>query len=248
MDVDKKIVVSMTSWPKRIGNVKTVFESLLNQTVKPDLIELNLSTQEFPNKEDDLPEDLLEQIKNNECIEINWVEENTGVFKKLIPTIKKFLDEDEYYLLSVDDDYIYRSDYIGMMINYLQTNKSDAFCLSKAKVIGNRMIYLSSCFNADFYEKLTQEIINNRISDYYIQCFIERYRKKRISRYDHKDAKNILKLYNPVSPNSGNKTEPGKDSRYSPQQVKRAKDAIDRLFRKLTSRTPNKLKYPLSAW
>ena len=110
--MSKRIIISMTSWPKRIGNVKTVLESLLKQTVKADLIELNLSLQEFPNKEIDLPEDLNDLINNNKCIEINWVEENTGVFKKLIPTIKKFLGEEEYYLLSVDDDYINRSDYI----------------------------------------------------------------------------------------------------------------------------------------
>ena len=48
----------MTSWPKRIKNVSTVINSLLNQNIKPDLIELNLSIEEFPNKEKDLPEDI----------------------------------------------------------------------------------------------------------------------------------------------------------------------------------------------
>ena len=48
-----KIIASMTSWPKRICNVATVLKSLLNQKIKPDLIELNLSLLEFPNKESD---------------------------------------------------------------------------------------------------------------------------------------------------------------------------------------------------
>ena len=43
---------------------------------------------------------------------------NDGVFKKIIPTIHKYYGN-TYYLLSVDDDWIYREDYIEMMINYI---------------------------------------------------------------------------------------------------------------------------------
>ena len=38
---DLKIIVSMTSWPKRINNIPTVIKSILNQNIEPDLIELN---------------------------------------------------------------------------------------------------------------------------------------------------------------------------------------------------------------
>lgn len=66
------IIVSMTSWQKRIKNVSKVIFSLLNQSVKPDSIELNLSIEEFPNKEKDLPEDLQNIIENKLC-NVNWV-------------------------------------------------------------------------------------------------------------------------------------------------------------------------------
>ena len=36
-----------------------------------------------------------------------------------------------YYLLSVDDDYIYNKTYIKIMINYIEKYKSDSFCLSR---------------------------------------------------------------------------------------------------------------------
>ena len=88
---NKEIIVSLTSWIKRIQNTATTIKSLLDQTLKPNLIELNLSLVEFPEKEKNLPRDLkklLKQYKN--ILEINWVENNTGVFKKIIPTIKKF--------------------------------------------------------------------------------------------------------------------------------------------------------------
>ena len=54
-----KVVVTMTSWPKRIGNCHWVVKSILNNTVKPDAVYLNLSVAEFPNKDADLPKDLV---------------------------------------------------------------------------------------------------------------------------------------------------------------------------------------------
>ena len=59
------IIVSLTSWPKRIFNVPIVLKNILNGTLKPDYIELNLYSEEFSNKEDDLPKELLEIEKLN---------------------------------------------------------------------------------------------------------------------------------------------------------------------------------------
>ena len=61
-----------------------------------------------------------------------------------------------YYLLSVDDDWIYHKKYIKTMINYIEKYKSDSFCLSKkGKIIGNRMIYYKKNLKY-FFEKLSQ--------------------------------------------------------------------------------------------
>ena len=51
------IVVSITSWIKRIGYVKKVIESIMDNTVQPDRVYLNLSKSEFVNI--DLPKDLV---------------------------------------------------------------------------------------------------------------------------------------------------------------------------------------------
>ena len=47
----------------------------------------------------------------------------------------------KYYLLSVDDDWIYTKRYIETMIYFIEKYNSDSFCLGKSKVIENRMIY-----------------------------------------------------------------------------------------------------------
>ena len=86
-----------------------------------------------------------------------------------------------YYLLSVDDDYIYNITYIKTMINYIEKYKSDSFCLSKnSKVIGNRMIYKSKIFEYDIITKLTDEIINNKIRDAYIHHYLKQKKKNQL--------------------------------------------------------------------
>ena len=217
-----KIIVSLTSWPKRIKNVAIVINSLLNQNIEPDLIELNLCIIEFPNKEKDLPKELNILISKNKKIEINWVEKNTGVFKKIIPTIKKYYGLN-YYLLSVDDDYIYRKDYIELMVYNIQKYNSDSFCLTNSQIIGNRMIYKSLIFENDFIEKLTDEIIETRISDSYIKYYLMK-KKKKMAMYRPNNIRDIMKIYNPIHPNSRNET-----GVYSPKLVKRALQLINKI-------------------
>ena len=213
----------MTSWPKRIKNVFHVLKTLVNQEIKPDLIEINLSLIEFPNKENSLPTELISFIHENKNIEINWVKNNTGVFKKIIPTIKKFYGMD-YYLLSVDDDFLYRKDYISKMINYLEKYNSDSFCLAGNKIIGNAMIYKSLSFDYDFIEKLTDEIINARISDLYILHYLKS-KKKIIKGFRHKRLKQIRFPFNPIFPNSNN-TKTGK---YSKKSIKNSVKLIKKI-------------------
>ena len=50
-----RVVVTMTSWTKRVGNCVKVIQSVLDNTMKPDLVFLNLSLEEFPNRNKDLP-------------------------------------------------------------------------------------------------------------------------------------------------------------------------------------------------
>jgi len=192
---NKQIIVSMTSWTKRIGNVSQVVYSLLKQTVKPDSIEVNLSTEEFPNKEKDLPEVLVAML-NEGLVQINWVEKNTGVFKKFIPVLQKYYGED-YYLFTVDEDWLYDIDYIKYMVLELENN--DVYCPCPYGVIGNRTVYKSTIFNKDFWEKLSQEIIDTRVDDSYIKYYLlnKKVKTKFNSNYH---IKQMIKSYNEIEP------------------------------------------------
>ncbi len=104
---DKEFIVSLTSWKNRINIVHNAIESIMNQTVKPDKIVLNLSLDEFPSGNDELPDNLISLI--DKCLEIGWVKKNSRSFKKLIPTLDKYR---EAIVMTVDDDIVYPQDFI----------------------------------------------------------------------------------------------------------------------------------------
>lgn len=161
MKNNKRIIVSMTSWEKRIENVKTVISTILKQTVEPDLVELNLSLAEFPNKNEDLPLELQQFILNNKKIEINWCEGNDNVFKKIIPTLKKFYGE-TYYLISIDDDMVYGEKFIEENIKEIDERDVDAFNFSKSVFYGNREIYISTAFEKKILGMFKQRDYRNK--------------------------------------------------------------------------------------
>jgi len=98
-----KTVVTMTSYPKRIKEVgKFLYKFFKTQTVKPDYFYLWLSTVNFPNKEKDLPEDLLLVCKANNVI-ISWVDYDDGCTKRWNVYPKHYHD----YVVAIDEDNFY---------------------------------------------------------------------------------------------------------------------------------------------
>lgn len=174
MVAKEKIIVSLTSWYKRIGNVKTVLESLLNQTLPANKIIINLCIQDFPNTEEDLPDDLLELIKNNsEVVELYWFLENYTAWKKHLHAIEIAGDDD--LILSADDDHIYPSNHIeNMYVSYCYYGKKYPVTLNKIALIHNfwsfngpATLYRKSDWG-DYKKYLTYDILHKCNDDVFI--------------------------------------------------------------------------------
>lgn len=104
---DGKLVVSLTSFPARIGKVWIVIDSLMRQTVRPSRICLYLSDDEFPNGRASLPRRLLNYERLG--LEICFRPYN------LMPHNKYFYALQEYSscdVITVDDDFYYFPDTI----------------------------------------------------------------------------------------------------------------------------------------
>jgi len=87
-----KVIVSFTSYPKRIGMVHKVVESLLEQTIRADAILLYLSLDEFPHEESDLP-DMLREMIGKHGFRIIWVKGNLKSHKKYYYALQEYCDD-----------------------------------------------------------------------------------------------------------------------------------------------------------
>jgi len=114
---NEQVIVSLTTWRARIHNIPVVLDSIFNQTVKPDTIIINLAYDEI------VPHEVEEYI-NEHNIVVNRVED-TKVYKKFIPTLKKFPDA---CVINIDDDMIYPEGMIEDFLNQHEIYPDNPIC------------------------------------------------------------------------------------------------------------------------
>lgn len=161
----EKAIISLTSWKARINTVcKTLF-SLIDQCPGFHIV-LVLSEEEFPKKEDELPENLKIFVEN-ELIEVLWVYKNYKSFKKVLFTMDKYRNVP---VISADDDCIYKYNYAEELYKTWLLNKR-AFvsyyqCDYKGFSItgGYATLYPPNVF-PNAYTLISDEIIGNHEDD-----------------------------------------------------------------------------------
>jgi hypothetical protein len=90
-------------------------------TLRPDRLYLNLSVEEFHNRESDLPKDLVDYFNSDDRLILNWVDgENTKTMKKVFP-ILQYLEDDDI-ILPIDDDIMYPLDYVEKRVMEYRTH------------------------------------------------------------------------------------------------------------------------------
>lgn len=115
---DNEIVVSLTSYGKRIHEVYLAIESIMQGTIKPNKIILWLSEEEFKNKE--LPTILKKQQERG--LEIKYCKDIKS-YKKIINTLKEYPNAS---IITIDDDLIYNFELVE---NLVQSHKSKPNCI-----------------------------------------------------------------------------------------------------------------------
>jgi hypothetical protein len=94
--MNERIIVSLTSYKQRIEGLPVTLDSIFAQTVPPDLVVLNLANgEELSSK--------MQSYFKEKRIELFYVDD-TKVYKKLIPTLKRYPDD---LVICIDDDWIY---------------------------------------------------------------------------------------------------------------------------------------------
>lgn len=113
-----KLIVSLTSFKERIQEVHLAINTMLQQTLQPDMIILWLSQEEFPDKK--LPEKLIELTKYG--LTIKWTEKNLKSYKKLIPALQEYPND---IIVLADDDVYYQKTWLEKLYkSYLNDPKA----------------------------------------------------------------------------------------------------------------------------
>ncbi|MBQ1508693.1 MAG: glycosyltransferase [Erysipelotrichaceae bacterium] len=106
---EPRIIVSLTSFPARIHSVYRVIDNILSQTRKPDRILLWLAESQFPEREKNLPGELMKETERG--LEIRWCRD-LRPHKKYLYAMKEFPED---ILITVDDDLVYPDDMIDVL-------------------------------------------------------------------------------------------------------------------------------------
>lgn len=104
-----QLIVTLTSYPPRIPFVHKTIETLLNQTIKPDKLILWLAEEQFPLKEEELPDALLKLKAKG--LTICWCED-LRAYKKLIPALRQYPHD---ILVTADDDAYYAENWLELL-------------------------------------------------------------------------------------------------------------------------------------
>lgn len=107
----RPVVVSLTSYPPRIGTVWQTIRSIFGQSYLPDKIVLYLAKSDFPNRETDLPESLTSMLWHD--FEIRWVADDLKPHKKYFWAFQEFKDA---LVITIDDDLLYRREMIEDLV------------------------------------------------------------------------------------------------------------------------------------
>ncbi|WP_207423852.1 glycosyltransferase [Desertivirga brevis] len=122
------LIVSLTTFPARIGKVWMTIESILRQETKPDKIILWLFEGEFDGKRS-LPEELL--ALENRGLEIRFCTDNLMPHKKYYYTLSEFSNA---RIVTIDDDMLYPPNLLTLLLKH-HNNFPTAICCAISRKI-----------------------------------------------------------------------------------------------------------------
>ncbi len=127
---NKRLIVSLTTFPPRINKLWIVLESVFRQSLPPDKIILWLSEDQF-RSEEALPRRL--KAMRNRGLEIVFCKGDLRSHKKYVYALKEYPDD---FLLTIDDDLLYPS--------WLFRDLMEAAKKNPGTICGNRVLRIAA--------------------------------------------------------------------------------------------------------
>lgn len=125
------LIVTLTSFPGRIDTISDTLVSLLSQSLLPEKTVLWLGEEQFPNRENDVPKNILQLQKFG--LEVRWCKDLKS-YKKMIPAMTVFPDK---LLVTADDDIFYPKNWLKNLYESYVQDPESIYCHRVHKIMLN---------------------------------------------------------------------------------------------------------------
>lgn len=179
-----KYIVSLTTIPSRFDKIENTIDTLINQTLKPNKIILNIPKKYNLRFTESIPDNKINELKNkyiNNNLIINLLDNDYGPGTKLIGLlVNNIIDinEENTYIVLLDDDLKYKlSTLENFNIYYKDTLVSSYFTWMHKKIIigqGADCFFIKSNLLVNFlkyYNLIKNYDYINYHDDYYISYY-----------------------------------------------------------------------------
>jgi hypothetical protein len=132
--MNNNYIISLTTIPSKFENLHITIDSILNQTILPNKIIINIPERynfRMNNSEITIEKmnEFKEKYSRNEIIQINRIEEDYGPGTKLLgiltSEIMKNIEISRTYIILIDDDVIYKPYMIEYFDKYIKEYKKE---------------------------------------------------------------------------------------------------------------------------
>ncbi len=126
----KKIIVSLTTYPKRIKSAGIAIASIMNQTYKADKIVLTLNEAQFPKHK--FPKIIRAEIKAG--LEIIWIKDDLKPHNKYFYAMQNYPND---IIITIDDDEVYQQNLIDTLVSSYKKFPESISCMIAKKITIN---------------------------------------------------------------------------------------------------------------
>ena len=135
-----ELIISLTSYPAKVGTISQVIETLLKQTRKADKVILWLDAAKFPNKEADLPYELL--ALTDYGLSISYTDKATKPFAAFIPAFEEYPNS---IIITVNDDILYPQNLVNELYTAHKHNPKLIHCGRAYRILFKNGLFMPHC-------------------------------------------------------------------------------------------------------
>jgi len=132
-----RIIATLTTTPRRIGEIRKTLNSVLNQTIPIEAIEINVPyILKRSGEEYQIPEWLSQleaETKNTKCEVRIFRTEDFGAITKIAPTLFRYQGQKDVFAWSIDDDVEYPVNMLATIFREYMPDRDYVLCHSGAE-------------------------------------------------------------------------------------------------------------------